>query len=707
MSPEKVALVIAATFSALAVLLAAFGYVKRSKRSTLWVAAICGGSAAASGYYDAFWPLICFGLLTFWAAFASTNIGEFGWRIRFGLVVSLVLVSFTAMWPTFEGMSGGKFKCPTYVKDRVDFRLVAGLDLRGGLRLVYTVDVSEAIKDKRDRYYDDIRAELARRFELHSGDGLPPEEKLEELRKRVTVTASRTEVNKIIIEFNEAGDTAKIDPRFRDSFRADLGDPEIREATVTYTIRESAETEIRSRAVEQAKEIILRRVDELGLREATVSTRDEDIIVEVPGSDESSFQEIRDIISATARLEFKLLDDESDFFLDLKNQVANSTEPTPDGLDFASETVSVGVDEESEDINQRVFHYALLRKGKDEKNRDALVRFREWMEGFDVPPDREVGFEQTYDTDPVSLEQTESGWRTYLLKDRAEITGDLVRDAAAEPDTAGGGLGGWRVRLNFTDQGGSIFERITGANIKRRFAVILDERVESSPVIQDRIPGGNAVITMGAGDPETQLQDARKLELVLRSGALPAPISPSNEQRIGPTLGADSIRKGVRGGAAGGVVVLIFMILYYRRAGIIADLSVSLNLFFQLAILASFSASMTLPGIAGLALTVGMSVDANVLINERIREEIRNGKSARAAVDLGYNKALSAIIDGHVTTLISGLILAQYGTGPVKGFAVTLIVGTMTSVFCGVVVSRVLFDLWVRGLGRQAKLNMG
>jgi preprotein translocase subunit SecD len=299
------------------------------------------------------------------------------------------------------------------------------------------------------------------------------------------------------------------------------------------------------------------------------------------------------------------------------------------------------------------------------------------------------------------------GWRTYLLKSRAEITGDLIRDALAQPDTGPNSLGGWYVLIRFTDGGGAIFERITGANVKRRFAIILDNRVESAPVIQSRIAGGSASITLGSSDPETQLRDARKLELVLRSGALPAPITPSNEQHIGPSLGQDSIDKGVRGALVGGIVVLAFMFLYYQRAGLIANVAVSLNLFLLLSILASFGASMTLPGIAGLALTIGMSVDSNVLINERIREELRGGRSPRAAVELGYGKALSAIVDGQLTTLISAIVLAQFGTGPIKGFAVTLMVGVGSSIFTGVVVTRLMFDVWVRGLGRNAKLDMG
>ena len=250
-------------------------------------------------------------------------------------------------------------------------------------------------------------------------------------------------------------------------------------------------------------------------------------------------------------------------------------------------------------------------------------------------------------------------------------------------------------------------DRITGANIGRRFAIILDNRIESAPVIQSRISGGTGVITMGSRDPEVQLRDSRKLELVLRSGALPAPISPTNEQRIGPSLGRDSIALGVQGAVGGGALVLVFMFLYYGGAGLIANLAVVLNLFLQLAVLATFGASMTLPGIAGLALTLGMSVDANVLINERMREEVRDGKSPRAAVEVAYSKALSAIVDGQLTTIIAGVVLAQYGTGPIKGFAVTLIVGVLCSIFTGVMVTRVLFDLWVRNLGSKGKLSLG
>ena len=697
--------IIAYVFAGVFALLALVGNLKRHKRVTLWLGAVFAASGGGAAWADAFWPMVFFGVLTLWAVIASTNLIDMSWRVRAGLCASVALLGFTALWPTLDKMTGGKVPCPRFVEERIDFRLVAGLDLRGGLRLVYTVDVDEAIKDKRDRYYEDMRVELAKIYGLHSGDDRPTEEVYVKLRDKVALEAPRTQTNIVKLDVKPEADPAKIDQRFLDMFRGDLTYSQSADGRQwTFEIRDDAETAIRERAVSQAKEIILRRVDELGLREASVSTRDEDIIVEVPGEDEASFATIRDIISQTARLEFKLLDDDFDFVGEVSKTAKK--ESLPEGLEFRREAAPIGLDENGEQVSKQIT-YAFLAKKPEETSQQTLTRMREWVATLELPPDRELGIEIEYATDPDTLKQTEAGVRTYLLKSRAEITGDMVSDAQATPDQGQGSLGGWHVQLRFTDQGGNRFDKITAANVKRRFAIILDKRVESTPVILTRISGGVASITLGSQDPEIQLRDARKLELVLRSGALPAPISPSNEQRIGPSLGRDSIRLGVEGALGGGVLVLLFMILYYRRAGIIADIAVSLNLFLQLAVLATFGASMTLPGIAGLALTVGMSVDANVLINERIREELRSGKSPRAAVELGYSKALSAIVDGQLTTLISGVVLAQYGTGPIKGFAVTLIVGVTISIFTALVVSRVMFDLWVRGFGRKTTLDVG
>jgi preprotein translocase subunit SecD len=697
--------VLTSIFAGLAVLLVLAAFAFRSERWRLLTGSVFAAGAAAAAHSDAFWAMVLLGLISLWLAFSAIDLMDLGWRLRCALTVTACLLGFLVLWPTLPSWSS-KIKCPAYIQDHVSFRLVAGLDLRGGLRLVYTVDVDEAIKDKRDHYYEDMRLEAAKVFGLHTGDDLPPEETFQKLRDKIEIESPRRPVDEIRVHVKEGADPSKLDERFLEKFRTEMSfsrTPDQR--TLVFKVRSNVGSQIRERAVSQAKDIILRRVDELGLREANVSSRDEDIIVEVPGEDEKSFATIREIISQTARLEFKLLDDDSDFFGGIQ-KLAKETS-LPEGLEFRLENAPVGKNAEGE-TRTKPNTYAFLAKLPSETTSQTLQRMREWVGTLDVPADREVGFEVEHRVvDEVTLRQEESGIRSYFLKSRAEITGDMIREAVAQPEQSQGGMGGWHVSITFTDAGGRIFERITGANIKRRFAIILDGRVSSAPVIQSKIAGGHGQITMGSGDPEAQLRDSKNLELVLRSGALPAPISPSNEQRIGPSLGQDSIKLGIQGAVGGICLVLIFMMIYYQRAGVIADLAVIMNLFLQLAILSSFGASMTLPGIAGLALTVGMAVDSNIIINERIREELGLGKGPRAAVDVGYKRALNAIIDGHVTTVIAGLVLAQYGTGPLKGFAVTLMVGVICNIFTGVVVSRLMVDWWVKNLGRGAQLDLG
>jgi preprotein translocase subunit SecD len=697
--------VLTSIFGGLAALFLLSGFAFRGERWVLWAAALFGVGAAAAAHNDAFWPMVMLGALSLWIAFAAVDVMDTGWRVRCGFAVSACLCGFLVLWPTLAGWSS-KIPCPAYVREHVSFRLISGLDLRGGLRLVYTVDVDEAIKDKRDHYYEDMRLELAKIFGLHTGDELPSEDVFKKLRDKVDIESPRRPVDEIRLVVKEGTDPTKLDERFLEKFKTEMSftrTPDGR--TMVFKMRSSVGSQIRERAVSQAKDIIGRRVDELGLREAAVSSRDEDIIVEVPGEDEKSFSTIREIISQTARLEFKLLDDDTDFFGGIQKEAKDTS--LPEGLEFRMENAPVGKDAEGENRTKQNT-YAFLAKLPKETTAQTLQRMREWVGTLDVPADREVGFEvEKRVVDEVTLREEESGIRTFFLKSRAEITGDMIREAVAQPEQSQGGMGGWHVSLTFTDAGGRIFERITGANIKRRFAIILDGRISSAPVIQSRIAGGHGQITMGSGDPEAQLRDSKNLELVLRSGALPAPISPSNEQRIGPSLGQDSIKLGIQGALGGIGLVLLFMMVYYQRAGFIADVAVVMNLFLQLAILCSFGASMTLPGIAGLALTVGMAVDSNIIINERIREELGLGKSPRAAVDVGYKRALNAIIDGHVTTVIAGLVLAQYGTGPLKGFAVTLMVGVICNIFTGVIVSRLMVDWWVKNLGRGAQLDLG
>jgi preprotein translocase subunit SecD len=526
-------------------------------------------------------------------------------------------------------------------------------------------------------------------------DQQPKVADLEKLREKVTVEKSKTDVQRFSVTFIDGADVAKINDEFLQRFLGEMG--VLRDAgnkRVDFFIHSEVESLIRDSAVAQAKDTVLRRIDGLGLKEASVSSRDEDIIIEVPGSDERQFAEIREIISQTARLEFKMVADEVDFFAPLAEAVQKGTEQLPPQVRLQLENAPLGPNK------TKPVTVAYFVKPEAQEMNAALAEFRAWADEiavrYGMPDTYQIGFGKHYDYDEETELVEEVGWRTYYLFSKAEITGDMIRDAQARPDQAEGSFGRWVVSMEFTTLGGDRFEEVTGNNIKRRFAIILDDKVESAPVIQGKIAGGSGQITMGSGTPDQQLKDSKKLELVLRSGALPAPISLSNEQVIGPTLGDDAIDQGLKGAATGGALVLLAMVLFYSRSGMIANIAVVFNLCIQLAVLAMFGASMTLPGICGLALTIGMAVDANVLINERIRDELRLGKTPRAAVDVGYDRAFTAVLDGHVTSLLSGLILMQYGTGPIKGFAVTLIIGIIASLFTGVVVTRLFFDFAVR-----------
>jgi preprotein translocase subunit SecD len=272
----------------------------------------------------------------------------------------------------------------------------------------------------------------------------------------------------------------------------------------------------------------------------------------------------------------------------------------------------------------------------------------------------------------------------YLLKRRTLLTGEYLTDARVQIDSRDNRP---YISMSFNARGGRLFERITGDNIGKRLAIVLDRSVYSAPVIQDRIPGGRAQIT-----GNFTMEDARDLAIVLRAGALPAPVKILEERTVGPSLGKDSIDKGRKSMIIGGIIVVLFMILYYGFSGIIADVALCLNVIFVLAGLAFFGATLTLPGIAGIILTIGMAVDANVLIFERIREEQRLGKPPRAAIESGYSKALVTILDANVTTFIVALVLFQFGTGPIRGFAVTLSIGIVASFVTAVFVTRIVFD---------------
>jgi preprotein translocase subunit SecD len=330
------------------------------------------------------------------------------------------------------------------------------------------------------------------------------------------------------------------------------------------------------------------------------------------------------------------------------------------------------------------------QRAKELIGRTAILEFKLVNENIDpevaerdgAPPGSSVYYQIRHD--PATNREIRI---PYVLIDRTLLTGAYLTDARVQIDSQ---FNEPYVSINFDRKGARIFERITGENVKKRLAIVLDNTVYSAPVIQEKIAGGEARIT---GYFTTE--EARDLAIVLRAGALPAPVTILEERTVGPSLGADSIRNGLISMMVGGILVLIFMMVYYQAAGIVANIALILNILLIGAGLAAFQATLTLPGIAGIILTIGMAVDANVIIFERIREELNLGKTPRSALEAGYERSTLTILDANVTTLIAALVLFQFGTGPVKGFAVTLSLGVLASLFTSLILTKQIFDYFL------------
>jgi SecD/SecF fusion protein len=471
-----------------------------------------------------------------------------------------------------------------------------------------------------------------------------------------------------------------------------------------------------SDAVDRALEIIRNRVDQFGVSEPLIHKQGADrVVVELPGLQD--VQRAEALIGQTAQLEFKLLETPENTTSILKRidqvlakadttSVKKETQPDTTSQEKGKEEKSAknlfgetsaestsdttGLLEEEEELGdkERPFTQYLESFGersfaywvpKDEKPKvDLLINQPEVKAA--IPDDDELAWSTRSE-----VLQGQEYWGLYLLKKRVELSGKYLVDAKPRYDQ----FRKPEVNFTLTKPGGRIFARVTGANIDKPLAITLDGRVESAPIIRSKIRD-NGVIEMGGA---ASIEDATDLSIVLRAGALPAPVKIIENRIIGPSLGQDSIRKGTTAAIIGLTLIVIFMIFYYRVSGAIADVGLLFNIIFLLAAMSALRATLTLPGIAGIILTVGMSVDANVLIFERIREELRSGKTVRASIDAGYKRALLAIIDSHVTTLITAAVLFQFGTGPVKGFAVSLSLGVAINLFTAVVITRVIFDL--------------
>lgn len=450
--------------------------------------------------------------------------------------------------------------------------------------------------------------------------------------KKIPVeSVKRTGPARITIQFQNADLKAQIQKLLDDYPTFMEKDAAGTAGSLVWELRDTEIARIKDSTINQALETIRNRIDQFGVAEPVVQRQGlKQIVVQLPGVKDP--KRAKDLIKETALLEFKMLDEDSQVRLELPAAIPR--------------------DKEAEIISQ--------------------------FEGK-LPEGDQILFERSIE------KETGREYRIpYVVKKRVMLTGDVLSDARVSI----GQFNDPYVSITFDSKGGQEFERITADNVKKRMAVVLDNTIYSAPVIQERISGGRAQIT---GTFSTQ--EANDLAIVLRAGALPAPLKIVQDLTVGPSLGQDSIDKGVRATLIAGAIVVLFMAVYYRLSGVIANFALILNLVCLMGALSALTATLTLPGIAGIVLTIGMGVDSNVLIFERIREELRSGKAVRSAIDAGYDKALLTIIDSHVTTLITGVALFLFGTGPIKGFAVTLCLGIAINLFTALVGTKVIFDL--------------
>jgi preprotein translocase subunit SecD len=562
-------------------------------------------------------------------------------------------------------------KQPAFIKKHFQKRIQLGLDLQGGLHLVYEVNVDKAVSDKVDRLASDI------------------EDRLRKDKGVSDVAITREGRDDIVVTFKQPAEHAKLDDELLKDYRnsLDLAERKPETGVVRLKLDPDQVEEVRDYALRQGIETIRGRVDKLGVAEPTIIKKGTDIIVELPGLKPADFERIKSIIGRTAQLEFKIVDDGSEY---MKKVAVEAKKLDP------SAGIEILPDEWTEKDSGKAHEDVFLRS----KSREGLMKFFAGLPPeLQVPADHEIGYEEQQGRGSDGELTPDKYWRTYYLHKRAGLTGEYLQNADQTWDQQ---TGRPEVSYELDRQGAPLNERLTSENVGRKMAIILDEKVNSAPVIESRIGARGRITLGGFGDPFRMQQEAKDLVAVLRSGALPAPLRKTFETQVGPTMGRDSVDKAKLSMIIGAAAVVLFMLLYYRLAGLIANAAMILNMLYMMAILAGFEASLTLPGIAGLVLTVGMAVDANIIIYERIREELRLGKSVRTAVDAGFARAFWTVFDAHVTNFVAGVVLYSYGSGPIRGFAVTLLVGIVTNLFTSYWVSRWMFEALVgrRGAAR-------
>ena len=618
------------------------------------------------------------------------------------LLIGLVLVwGIWSLWPTIklQNLSDDEKNA---LRDEGKLEVIEtkaikqGLDLKGGMYIVLEVDLPTLIENiainkdgKLSSIFDKIRSDIS----------ISPEAGFFDLFSE-HVEKNQLKLSRYYYDYGSSSDD------------------------ILSSLNDEAED-----AINRVLEILQNRIDQFGVAEPTIQKQgSQRIIVELAGVQNS--ERARSLLESTALLEFYLVKDVTttnelmikiDQILkkdksvasvakELKSQEIESDDASSEQAVSVSELFG-GVESTTDEadsaiVDEDIFaerpFSSLLRSlgnsiGVPEKNTFAIKKLIEKAEVQERLASMGSNFLFGHKAEEYVLTDgsVERMYALYLLDDQAELTGGVVEEAKANLGPQGTTSAGQPiVNLSMNSDGARKWAIMTGSNVGRQVAIVLDKKVHMAPNIREKISGGGTLIEGFAN-----IDEAKDIAIVLRAGALPAPVEIIEERVIGPSLGAESVKSGTLSVLIGLVIVLVFMIFYYRTAGTIADFALVWNIVLVLAILASLQATLTLPGIAGLILTVGMSIDANVIIFERIREELDKGKTAKAAIDGGYNRALTTIIDANMTTLIAALVLWQFGTGPIRGFATVLFWGILISMFTAIFVTRTIFNAFVNRKG--------
>lgn len=549
-------------------------------------------------------------------------------------------------------------------------RIKLGLDLQGGMYVSLEVDIVKML-DNLAKNKDETFRQI-----------------LSEVRKEA-LTSQEPVTSILLRKFQEKG--IRLSRYYGDIRQSD--------SEIIAELEKQAEE-----AIDRALEVIRNRVDKYGVAEPSIQKQGNNrIVVELPGV--KNREEVRQLLQSTAVLEFKLLKP-ADIAIKVMQSIDNylAGKGVADTVDTAkvaktqdtTKTISaeLGADtsaglSEFEKFKEEHPFFAYVRvdertgigfvMARDKKMVDFILS-RPDVKNL-IPPD----FEFVWSAKPFTAQDGNQYYNLLAVKKEPEITGKVITEARATIDPDNNSP---IVIMRMNSEGAREWARITGANINKHIAIILDGTAYSWPVVRTKIVGGSSQIE-GLDSPE----EAKLLEVVLKAGALPAPLEIIEERNVGPSLGEDSIKKGLKSAYLAFIIIALFMIAYYSTGGIVADLALVLNIAFILAVLAGFNATLTLPGIAGIILTIGVAVDANVLIYERIREELAIGRTLRSAIDEGYSKAFSAIFDSNITTFLTALILYNFGSGPIQGFALTLMIGVIANLFSAVFITKVIYDI--------------